>query len=78
MAIGLLSQVQALGREETATGCTRAGLDWLLGNISSPRVLSSAGTGCPEAVVVSPSLEVFQRRVAVLLRDMVQWQDWQR
>jgi len=30
-----------------ASSCTRGGLDWILGNISSLRGLSSTGTGFP-------------------------------
>ncbi|KAK4808483.1 hypothetical protein QYF61_005800, partial [Mycteria americana] len=30
-----------------ASSCVRGGLDWILGKISSPKVLSIIGTGCP-------------------------------
>ena len=36
-----------IGREETASKCVRGGLDSILGKISSPKELSSIGTGCP-------------------------------
>jgi len=36
-----------IGREEMASSCIRGGSDWLLGKISSPKGLSSTGTGCP-------------------------------
>ena len=45
--VGLFSQEQAMGWEETASSCARGGLDWILGKISSLKGLSSIGTGCP-------------------------------
>ncbi|KAK4817820.1 hypothetical protein QYF61_000655 [Mycteria americana] len=30
-----------------ASSCTKGGFDWILGEISSPKGLSSTGTGCP-------------------------------
>ena len=36
-----------IGQEETAWSCARGGLDQILGKISSLKVLSSTGTGCP-------------------------------
>jgi len=56
-----------IGQEAMASSCTRGGLDWVSGNISSLKELSSTGTGSPE----SPSLDVFKRYVDVALRDMV-------
>ncbi|GAB0183417.1 hypothetical protein GRJ2_000807000 [Grus japonensis] len=69
VGVGLFSQVTSDRQEEMASSCARGGLDWILGKISSPKRLSSIGTGCP--VVESPSLEVFKRHVDVLLRGMV-------
>jgi len=46
-----------------ASGCTRGGLDWILGKIPSPKGLSSVRL--PREVAESPSLEVFKRRVDV-------------
>jgi len=43
---GLCSQVTALGREVTASHCTRRGPDWILGTISSQEWWCT-GTGCP-------------------------------
>ena len=34
-------------QEEMASSCSRGGLDWMLGKISSPKGLLSIGTGCP-------------------------------
>ena len=36
-----------IGQEETASSCARAGSDWILAKISSPKGLSSIGTSCP-------------------------------
>jgi len=36
-----------MGWEVTALGCTKAGLGWILGKISSPKEQSGAGTDCP-------------------------------
>jgi len=35
------------GQGEMASSCVRGDLDWILGKISSPKGLSSVGTGCP-------------------------------
>lgn len=37
---------QAIGQEKIASSCTKGGLGWILGKISSPEGLSSFGTGC--------------------------------
>jgi len=39
--------LEGLIQEETASSCTRVGLDRIFGKISSPKGLSSTGTGCP-------------------------------
>ncbi|KAK4809894.1 hypothetical protein QYF61_023381 [Mycteria americana] len=38
---------QVTGREEMASSCARGDLDWILGNFTSPKGLSSIGPGCP-------------------------------
>ena len=38
VGVGLFSQ--AIGQAETASSCTRGGLDWIFGKISSPKELS--------------------------------------
>ena len=35
------------GQEEMASSCVRGGLEWILGNFTSLKGLSSIGTGCP-------------------------------
>lgn len=43
--VSLLSQVPRI-EDGVSSSCTREGLDWILGNISSLKILSSTGTGC--------------------------------
>ncbi|NXU72526.1 NMT2 tetradecanoyltransferase, partial [Oreotrochilus melanogaster] len=53
-------RVQVTGQEEMGSSCTRAGLDCILGKISSPKGLSGTETGCLGEVVESPYLQVFK------------------
>ncbi|KAK4828860.1 hypothetical protein QYF61_000988 [Mycteria americana] len=47
VGVGLFSQVSSDRTRGMASSCARGGLDWILGNISSPKGLSSIGRGCP-------------------------------
>ena len=47
VGVGLFSQVIEVGWDVMASICTREGSGWLLVNISSPKVWSGTGTGCP-------------------------------
>ncbi|KAK4816806.1 hypothetical protein QYF61_023493 [Mycteria americana] len=38
---------KVIGQEEMASSCARGGLDWILGNFTSLKGLSSIGPGCP-------------------------------
>jgi len=58
-------------QEEMALSCTRRGLDWIAGKISSLKGFSSIGIGYRGRWLSSPSLEVFKRRVDVPVRGMV-------
>lgn len=45
VGIGLCSQEQETGQEETASSCARGGLDWILGKIPSWKEWSGTGPG---------------------------------
>ena len=63
---------QMIGQEEMASGCTRGGLDWVLGKKKkkkSPKGLSRLLREVEE----SPSLEAFKRCVDRAFRDTVWW-----
>ena len=57
------------GREETASTCARGGLDWMWGETSSPKGLSSPGIGCP-GKRLSPHPWRYRKDVRTRLRDM--------
>jgi len=61
----------AIGQEEMASSCIRAGSDWTSGKVSSLKEWSGIGTQLPREAVESPSLEVFKKCVDVSLQDMV-------
>lgn len=58
-----------IGQEEITSGCTGRVLDWILGNISSKRVVK-LWNRTPKEVAESPLLEVFKRLVDVAPGDM--------
>ncbi|KAK4819537.1 hypothetical protein QYF61_006294, partial [Mycteria americana] len=68
VGVSLFSQVT--GNRTTGNGLKlhQGGLDWILGKMSSLKGLSSTGTGCPGKWL--SHLEVFKRRVNVVLRNM--------
>ena len=68
--VGVSLFKQVIGQEEMASSCTRGGLDWILGNISSPKNIKHWNS-LPREVVESPSPVVFKRYVDVALNDMV-------
>jgi len=54
-----------------ASYCFRGGLDWILRKKVFTKTVVKHWTRLPRAVVESPSLEVFRKRVDVALQDMV-------
>jgi len=70
------SKQQVIGQKEIASNCTRGGLDWILGKISSLNGLTH-WSRLPREVEENPSLKVFKRCVDVALGDMVYWWTWQ-
>lgn len=59
VGLNLFSQVTMSGWEETVSNCT-AGIRFDIRNISSPKQLSSTGTGFPGKRLESAALEVFK------------------
>jgi len=47
VGVGLFFRITAIGCEGMASSCIKGGLDWMLGNISSPKEWSGTGMGCP-------------------------------
>ena len=64
-----------MGQEETASSCTRAGLDGDGDQFLPQRVLRHWNR-LPRAVLESPSLQVFTHCVAEALSAMGQWWRW--
>ena len=58
-----------------ASSCARGGSGWIAGSIYSEKEWLGAGAAA-QGVVGSPSLEVFEKRVVVALRDVVAGQYW--
>jgi len=75
MGVGLFSQVTVIGEKVMASSCTRGGSGWILGRISSLKEWSGTGTAA-QGVVGSPSLEVFKKRVDVVLGTWFTGQYW--
>lgn len=73
--VGPFSQVTSDRRGETASGCTRGSLSWILVEMSSLKGCSGLGTGCP-GQWESPPLEVSKKHMDVALGDMVWWWTW--
>ena len=65
-------KLQAMVQEETASGCSRGALGWIL-----RKGVVKHWDRLPREVVGSPSLEVFKRRVGVVLMGVVEQQMWQ-
>lgn len=61
-----------MGQEETASGCSRGALGWIL-----QKGAVKHWDRLPREVVGSPSLEVFKRHVGVVLKGVVEQQMWQ-
>ena len=62
--------LQVIRQEEMVSSCSRGGLGWILGNISSLKGLSSAGTGCA-GKWLSHHPWRYLKDVHVVLRGMV-------
>ena len=56
--VSLCCQVTAIGQEVMASGCTRGGSGWILGNICPPSKWGCSGTAA-QGVGGLPSLEMF-------------------
>lgn len=59
-----------IGHEKTVMGCTRGGLDWILGRISSWSIGQALERAAQRSGGV-PVPELFKRHMDVALRDMV-------
>ena len=58
-----------------ASSCARGGLGWISGNTSVQKGLLSTGMGCPGrwlSHVLNTSLHVFNNRLDVVLRAMIE------
>lgn len=66
-----------IGQREIDPACTRGGLDWVSGEISSPKGLSNIGTGWLGKWWSHHPLEISKRCVDVAFWDMVLWWPWQ-
>jgi len=71
VGVSLFSQVTAIEWEGLSSSCARGGSGWVLGKISSAKDQWCSGTGCPGRWWGQPSLEVYQNRGDVPLRDVV-------
>lgn len=67
---GCCPKKQAIRQNEIAPSSTRRGLYWIIGIISSPKMLSGIGTGCPGKQLGHHPQRCF-RHVNVTLGDIV-------
>jgi len=76
VGVSLFSQVARDRTRGNGLKCTRGGLDWMLGKISSPKGLSGTGTSCLEKWLSNHPWRYLED-VKVVLRDTVYWWTWQ-
>ncbi|KAK4831339.1 hypothetical protein QYF61_017470 [Mycteria americana] len=71
VGVGLFSQVTSDRTRGNGLTLHQGGLDWILGKISSPKGLSSIGTGCPGKWLSHHPWRYLKDHAEVVLRDTV-------